>query len=272
MTVPQDFIILFSLSLWMAEISIMKMLNKFLKINYSIHQRWFIRGGVWAESGRMTWNFLRGKGLSKDISFWRHQKYLHLTPNSTYIQQRCPLTWCPNSLAYLVTASKSTTLFQVRTECVESTAPLRGLQEAPVSPSEDRKTINLFQLGFAWQSSLEASWVISETEPSFLLSHPRNTPQPPWQCVVDPWSWHHRIQLDVSLAAQPLLAATAPPMRKWSFPPSSPAPILNPHTGPCTQEVCCLCSHFGTYSVLVWLRWVPWVLTSERSCAYSSEP
>lgn len=192
MTVPQDFITLFSLPLWMAEICIIKMSNTFF-LKLIIPSTKVDCLGEW-----LSWvwkddlEFSKGQ-RAEQTSFWRNQKYLYLTPNSTYIQKRCPYLMPQLSLGYLVTASKSTTLFQVRTECEGWTAPLKDLQEAPVSPSEDKKTINLFQLGFAWQSSLKASWVISGTEPSFLLSNPRNTPQPPWQCLADPWPWHYRI-------------------------------------------------------------------------------
>lgn len=123
MTVPPEFILLFSLLLWMAEIVIIKSLNKNLEINYSIHigklRRKASQRRAWAESRRMTRTFLRGKGVPlhswlrglpehrhanlSQTSLWRSQRYLHLTSNSTYIHKKCPLVWSPKSPGYLNT-------------------------------------------------------------------------------------------------------------------------------------------------------------------------
>lgn len=51
----------------------------------------------------MSRDFLKGKRhsrLSKNTQIyhkplWRNQRYLHVTLNLTYIQQKCPLAWCP---------------------------------------------------------------------------------------------------------------------------------------------------------------------------------
>lgn len=104
------------------------------------------------------------------VSTFDPKLHLHSTKMPSYF-------WCPNSLGYLVTARKSITLFQVRTECVESTAPLRGLQESPVSPQKTEKQLTSFNwvlpdkavwkpAELSQRQSLPSSWVISETHPS----------------------------------------------------------------------------------------------------------